>query len=37
MTDEEYQAYIEMLCRSRALVDEWQELKEMGQESQRYC
>lgn len=37
MTDEEYQAYIEMLHRSRDLVDEWAELKELGPEAQRYC
>jgi len=37
MTDEEYQAYVEMLCRSRDLVDEWAELKELGPDAERYC
>jgi hypothetical protein len=37
MTDEEYQAYLEMVARSRALVDEWAELKRLGKDAEKYC
>lgn len=37
MTDKEYQARQEMLERSCSLVDEWQELKELGPKAEKYC
>jgi len=37
MTEEEYQAHRDMLIRSRALVDDWAELKAMGSDAERYC
>lgn len=37
MTNEEYQARREMLDRARALVDDWIELKALGDDALRYC
>jgi hypothetical protein len=40
MTEEETdarQAWLEMIYRSRALVDDWEELKRLGADAARYC
>jgi hypothetical protein len=37
MTDEEFRQRGEKMVRSRALLDEWQDLREMGSDAERYC
>jgi hypothetical protein len=37
MTSEEYEAYRAMIARSKALVDEWEELQLLGEDAERYC
>jgi len=40
MTEEEadtHQAWLDMIYRSRALVDDWEELCAMGADAERYC
>jgi hypothetical protein len=34
---EEYDAYMEHLARGKALVDDWDELRELGASAEKYC
>jgi hypothetical protein len=37
MTDEEYQDWKDMIRRGRALLDDWEELRAIGPEAEKYC
>jgi hypothetical protein len=35
--EEDYEAHREMVSRCRALLDDWQALRELGSEAEKYC